>query len=100
MFKKNAVVSSGFYILFAYNNVIEIIFFRIGKTSYMLFQSEVVINTVFYGCLFILYLLNIYQPTLMLIAIMFALDIPFASIRTFGILAWMLKKENISICKV
>ena len=40
------LVSVGFYVLFAYNNVINSIFYGIGKTSYMLFQS-VVINSVF-----------------------------------------------------
>jgi hypothetical protein len=62
----------------------------------MLFQS-VVINTVYYGTLFILYVLGVYQPTLMLIAIMFAAGIAFDSLLTYGIFIWMLKRKNIKI---
>ena len=90
------LVSVGFYILFAFNNVIDSIFYGIGKTKYMLFQS-VVINTVFYGSLFVLYLADIYQPTLMLIAIMFAAGIAFDSLLTYGMFIWMIKKRNIQL---
>ena len=91
-----ALVSVGFYVLFAYNNVIDSIFYGIGKTKYMLFQS-VIINTVFYGSLFGLYATGIYQPTLMLIAVMFAAGIAFDSLLTYGMFAWMLKKRNIQL---
>ena len=90
------LVSIGFYVLFAYNNVIDSIFYGIGKTKYMLFQS-VMINTIFYGGLFILYVTGVYQPTLMLIAIMFATGIAFDSILTYGMFIWMLKKRNIKL---
>lgn len=89
-----AIVSVGFYVLFAFNNVIDSIFYGIGKTQYMLFQS-VVINTIFYGGLFILYVTGVYQPTLMKIAIMFAAGIAFDSLLTYGMFVWMLKKRNI-----
>jgi Na+-driven multidrug efflux pump len=91
-----ALVSVGFYVLFAYNNVIDSIFYGIGKTKYMLFQS-VIINSVFYGSLFVLYVAGIYQPTLMLIAIMFAAGIAFDSLLTYGMFAWMLKKRNVKL---
>ena len=91
-----ALVSVGFYVLFAYNNVIDSIFYGIGKTKYMLFQS-VIINSVFYGSLFALYIAGIYQPTLMLIAIMFAAGIAFDSLLTYGMFAWMLKKRNVKL---
>ena len=91
-----ALVSVGFYIMFAFNNVIDSVFYGIGKTQYMLFQS-VVINTVFYGTLFILYVTGIYQPTLMLIAIMFAAGIAFDSLLTYGMFVWMLRRRNIKI---
>ena len=90
------LVSVGFYILFAYNNVIDSIFYGIGKTKYMLFQS-VVINTVFYGSLFILYVVGIYQPTLILIAIMFAAGIALDSLLTYGMFIWMLRRKNIQL---
>jgi len=91
-----AIISLAFYVLFAFNNVIDSIFYGIGKTQYMLFQS-LVINTIFYGVLFILYVTNIYRPTLMLIAIMFAGGIAFDSILTFVMFGWMLKKRNIKL---
>jgi Na+-driven multidrug efflux pump len=91
-----AIISVGFYVLFAFNNAIDSIFYGIGKTKYMLFQS-VIINTVFYGVLFILYILDIYQPTLMLIALMFAAGIAFDSLLTFGMFLWMLKLRNINL---
>lgn len=90
------LVSLGFYVLFAFNNVIDSIFYGIGKTKYMLFQS-VIINTLFYGTLFVLYLADIYQPTLMLIAIMFAAGIALDSLLTYGMFIWMLKKRNIKL---
>ena len=64
------LVSTLFYILFAFNNVIDSIFYGIGKSNYMLFQS-IIVNTIFYGTLFILYKFGIYTPNLQLIAIMF-----------------------------
>ncbi|WP_026399968.1 MATE family Na+-driven efflux transporter [Acholeplasma equifetale] len=91
-----ALVSIGFYVLFAYNNVIDSIFYGIGKTKYMLFQS-VIINSVFYGTLFVLYVTGVYQPTLMLIAIMFAAGIAFDSLLTYGMFIWMLRSKNIKL---
>jgi len=90
------LISLGFYVLFAFNNVIDSIFYGIGKTQYMLFQS-VTINALFYGTLFILYITGIYQPTLNLIAIMFAAGIAFDSILTYGMFYWLLKKRNIRL---
>lgn len=90
------LVSVGFYVLFAYNNVIDSIFYGIGKTKYMLFQS-VVINSVFYGVLFILYVTDVYQPTLLLITIMFASGIAFDSLLTYGMFVWMLRRKNIQL---
>ena len=91
-----ALVSLGFYVLFAFNNVIDSIFYGIGKTSYMLFQS-IVINTLFYGTLYILFIMGVYRPTLMLIAVMFAAGIAFDSLLTYGMFIWMLRKRNIRL---
>jgi len=93
------MISVGFYVLFAFNNVIDSIFYGLGKTDYMLFQS-VAVNTLFYGTLFILYVLGIYQPTLLLIALMFALGIAVDALLTGGIFIWMLKKKKIALLKV
>lgn len=87
------LISVGFYVLFAFNNVIDSIFYGLGKTDYMLFQS-VAVNSLFYGTLFILYVLGIYQPTLLLIALMFAIGIAVDAILTAGIFVWMLRKKE------
>ncbi|MDD3171514.1 MAG: MATE family efflux transporter [Bacilli bacterium] len=93
------IISVGFYVLFAYNNVIDSIFYGIGKTNYMLFQS-LVINILFYGTAFILYKTGVYQPTLVKIALMFATGTALDSILTYVIFIWMLKKKRISIMNV
>ena len=91
-----ALISLVFYITFAFNNVIDSIFYGIGKTNYMLFQS-VVINGVFYGTLFILYVTDIYKPSLELIALMFAGGIAFDSLLTYGMFVWVLRKRKIEL---
>lgn len=94
-----ALISVGFYVLFAFNNVIDSIFYGLGKTNYMLFQS-LVINTVFYGMAFILYQVGVFQPSLTLIALMFATGTALDSILTMGMYVWMLKKNNINVLEV
>jgi len=90
-----ALISVGFYVLFAFNNVIDSIFYGLGKTNYMLFQS-LVINTVFYGTAFILYQLNVFTPSLVLIALMFAAGTALDSLLTMGMYVWLLKKKRIN----
>jgi Na+-driven multidrug efflux pump len=92
------LISIAFYVLFAYNNVIDSIFYGLGKTDYMLIQS-VLVNSIFYGTLFVLFRLGIYQPDLILIALMFALGIAIDAFITVIIFIWMLKKKNINILK-
>jgi len=91
-----ALISLVFYITFAYNNVIDSIFYGIGKTNYMLFQS-ILINSIFYGTFFILYINGIYKPTLELIALMFAGGIAFDSLLTYGMFYWMLKRRSLKV---
>lgn len=92
------MISVGFYVLFAFNNVVDSIFYGLGKTNYMLFQS-LVINTLFYGTAFILYQVGIFEPNLTLIALMFASGTALDSILTMFMYRWMLKRNNISIVK-
>lgn len=91
-------ISLFFYIVFAYNNVVDSIFYGIGKTNYMFFQSFLV-NTLFYGIFFFLHLYGLYVPSLYSIAIMFGLGILFDSIITFWLFGKMLKKEQIKILR-
>ncbi|UGV39836.1 hypothetical protein J7W08_06800 [Methanococcoides orientis] len=86
------LISLPFYIIFAYNNLIDSIFYGIGKTEYMLFQS-VLVNTIFYGALFILFQMGVYKPTLELITLMFAAGIAADSMLTF-VMYWYLSKKG------
>lgn len=91
-----ALISLGFYVLFAFNNVIDNIFYGLGRTDYMLYQS-VIVNTLFYGTLFILFQFGVYQPNLILIALMFASGIAIDAVITVVIFIWMLKKNKLNI---
>ena len=64
------MVLLGFYMLYAFQNVFDCTFYGRGKTSYMLFES-VVTNSIYYGTFFVLYLMGVWTPTLIGIALMF-----------------------------
>ena len=93
------LVLVGFYVLYAFQNVFDSIFYGLGKTNYMLFES-VVTNTVYYGIAFILYLIGIWSPSLIGIALLFGIGNAFDSVVSLGAFAYLLKKEKISILKV
>ena len=93
------LVLVGFYVLYAFQNVFDSIFYGLGKTNYMLFES-VVTNTVYYGIAFILYLTGIWTPSLMGIALLFGIGNAFDSIVSLGAFAYLLKKEKINILRV
>jgi Na+-driven multidrug efflux pump len=61
-----------FYILYAFQNIFDSVFYGAGKTNYMLFES-VVTNTVFYGIAFATYLFGFWTPSLFGIALLFGL---------------------------
>ena len=79
---KLSLVSLGFYIVFAFNNIADSVFYGRGRTDLMLYQS-LIVNTLFYGCLFIFYRFGIYKPTLIGITIMFGTGIAIDSFITF-----------------
>lgn len=93
-----ALVSVGFYVLFAFNHVIDSIFYGLGKTNYMLFQS-LVINILFYGGAFILYEEGVFTPSLTLIALMFATGTALDSLLTMGMYVWLIKRKRINPLK-
>ena len=59
----------------------------------MLFES-VVTNTLYYGTAFVLYLLGIWTPTLIGIALLFGIGNAFDSIVSGGAFAYLLKKKK------
>ncbi len=90
------LVLIGFYILFAFQNVFDATFYGLGKTHYMLFES-VVTNTIYYGIAFILYINNLWTPTLIGIALMFGFGNAFDSVVSLLAYVYLLKKEKINI---
>ena len=89
----------GFYVLYAIQNVFDSTFYGLGKTNFMLFES-VVTNTVYYGTAFILYLSNIWTPSLMGIALLFGIGNAFDSIVSLVAYVYLLKKRKINVLNV
>lgn len=85
------MVLFGFYILYAVQNVFDATFYGRGKTNYMLFES-VVTNSIYYGGFFIAYLLGLWTPSLIGIAIMFGLGNAFDTVVS-GIAYWYFLKK-------
>ncbi|NMA15994.1 MAG: multidrug transporter [Erysipelotrichia bacterium] len=90
------LVLIGFYVLFAFQNVFDATFYGLGKTHYMLFES-VVTNTIYYGIAFILYLNNIWTPSLTGIALLFGYGNAFDSVVSLLAYIFLLKKEKMNI---
>lgn len=76
------ILMLGFYIIFAFNNVIDSYFYGIGRTDLMLYQS-LIVNIVYYGGAFILFKNNWFIPNLNSIAIMFGVGITVDALVTF-----------------
>ncbi len=93
---KLVMVLFGFYVLYAFQNVFDATFYGRGKTTYMLFESMVT-NSIYYGTFFILYLCEVWKPTLIGIALMFGFGNAFDTVVSFVAYSYFLKKENISI---
>lgn len=91
------LIQSGFYITFLFNSCIfDSTFYGRGKTNYMLIQS-IIIDGVYYGTMFILYLTGVFVPTLLGISLMFGIGMTLDFIPTMIIYLYMLKKEKIKI---
>ena len=83
-----------FYVLYAFQNIFDSIFYGLGKTQYMLFES-VVTNVVYYGGAFVLYVTGVWVPSLTSIALLFGIGNAFDSIVSFVAYMYMLRKEKI-----
>lgn len=86
----------GFYILYALQNIFDSTFYGLGKTHYMLLES-IVTNVVYYGICFILYVINVFKPSLIGIALMFGIGNAFDSIVSGMVYLYLLKKKRISL---
>lgn len=87
-----AIISLPFYVAFAFNNVVDSIFYGTGRTDLMLIQS-VVVNTVVYGIAFMLYRNGLFVPTLDKIAILFGIGILIDSVITFMLYFTLFRKR-------
>ena len=88
------MISIIFYIIFSYNNVVDSIFYGLGRTDLMFYQSAI-INSLFYGSIFILFKMGIFTPTLNKIAIMFGIGIAFDTFITFMMYFYLIKKDRL-----
>lgn len=93
------LVLLGFYVLYALQNIFDCEFYGLGKTNYMLFES-VVTNSIYYGCAFILYKMDLWVPSLVGIALLFGIGNAFDSIVSGFVYSYMLKKKRIDIFDV
>lgn len=59
-----------FYVAFAVNNVLDSYLYAMGRTDLMLYQS-LIVNIFYYGGAFILYLAEVFVPSLTSIALLF-----------------------------
>ena len=89
----------GFYVLYAVQNVFDSEFYGLGKTNYLLFES-LVTNILYYGTAFVLYLVGIWTPSLMGIALLFGIGNVFDSIVSGGAFIYLLKKMRINILDI
>ena len=85
---------SGFYIFFALQNIVDSIFYGIGKIQYILWQS-LVVNIIYYGIAFILYLKGYFTPSLKGIALLFGYGLIFDFIVSFISYYILRKKEKV-----
>ena len=65
----------------------------------MLFES-IVTNSIYYGIAFILYICEVWQPTLIGIALLFGIGNAFDTVVSLGAYIYLLKKEKINITNV
>lgn len=89
----------GFYILFAFGNVFDMIFYGFGKIEYELIETTIT-NVVYYGLMFILYKTGVWQPTLMGITLMFGIGCGFDALVTIGAYIVLAKKYHLNILDI
>lgn len=90
------LIQTPFYIIFMYNNVLDGTFAGAGRLDYLFIQT-IFINVIYYGILFILYLLGIFSPNITGICLMFGFGIALDFIPTFIQYRRFLRKNNLKI---
>ncbi|WP_448218385.1 MATE family Na+-driven efflux transporter [Endozoicomonas sp. 2B-B] len=82
----------GFYIVFAFNHILDSYFYGVGRTDLLLYQS-LVVSGVFYGGAYFLHQLGYFVPTLNSIAVLFGLGLTVDATVT-GLLFWFFVKSR------
>lgn len=83
-----------FYVIFAYNNIMDSTFYGVGKTDYMLWQS-LIVNIIWYGGAFILFKAGLFEPSLNKIALLFGIGMAIDFIPTTVLYIKLLKDRKI-----
>jgi Na+-driven multidrug efflux pump len=81
-----------YYMIFALNNIVDSIFYGLGRTDLMLYQS-LIVNIFFYGGMFVAYRSGLFVPTLRAIALMFGIGMAIDSVITFTMF-YLLRRRN------
>ena len=88
------LISTGFYIVYIFNCVLDGTIYGRGKTLYMLIES-IFTNGIYYVTMFILWRTGVWVPTLVGIALMFGIGMAIDLIPTLGCYLLLLKKERV-----
>lgn len=83
----------GFYMVYAFQNIFDAVFYALGKTNYMLFES-IVTNALYYGGAFVLYRAGVWSPSLTGIALLFGFGMVFDGMASLAAYLYLLKKER------
>ncbi|WP_410010872.1 MATE family Na+-driven efflux transporter [Shewanella sp. NFH-SH190041] len=87
------LIMLGFYIVFAFNQIIDSYFYGVGRTDMMLYQS-LLVNIGFYGVVYILYQHGIFIPSLNGIAVMFGIGITLDAIITLLLYLYLQRHQH------
>ncbi len=91
------LLETGFYITYIFNHcVMDSTFYGLGKTQYLVVQS-ILIDVIYYGLMFILYLAGIFVPSLLDICLMFGVGMLLNFVPTLLQYVRMLRESGIRI---
>lgn len=91
------LLQTGFYLTFILNScILDSTFYALGKTNYMLIQS-ICIDVFYYGIVFILYAIHVFEPSLMRIALVFGIGMFLDFIPTLILYRRLLKAKALQI---
>ncbi|WP_366556852.1 MATE family Na+-driven efflux transporter [Endozoicomonas ascidiicola] len=83
-----------FYIVFAFNNILDSYFYGIGRTDMLLYQS-LIVSCFYYGSAYLLYLQGKFVPTLDSIAILFGIGITLDALVTAVLFYIVVEKQRL-----